>query len=407
MNRRSGRELDEEFAAHVELRAYHLTREGWEPEEAEREALRRFGDPRRVRRRVLRVLRPGWLRVTEGVLRVSLVGAGVGLLTAATTVVSGFQSRAPNTFVQPGPWVSIRGGDGAGVSPLTTYEEYRSLSARKDVLTRVTAARYETRMVGHGSAGDTPSRIKRVSTNYLEAIGAVPVLGRGFLPEEDGEPVAILTSSTWDDWYGQSDEVLDQTVLVGDVPHRIVGVLPESVAFYYESRLVVPLSTREEALQRRPRLLVSGMLRSHLTLDQATAALDWSQRSLQVVTAQQSYSEGYRGAAARWLWYASTLALLCLLGTARLRRAVRVRGVRDPEAGMERSMRLAGGAVGVVIGVVCAADLGGAIMGDTAVVFDFSPGWEVTGWAILAGSMAWLVSEGVLAVARSSGLAGR
>lgn len=395
-------ELDEEFAAHVELGAYHLVRRGWSPDEAEREARRRFGDPRRIRRHVLRVRRPGWLRLGHWLVRASVAGAGVGLLTAAATVAYGFEQRRPNTFVEPGPWVSVWGTDGVGESPLTTYAEYRTLAARTDVLTRLTAARYETRRIDWDSSPARTGRIKRVSINYVSAIGARPILGRGFLPGEDGEAVAVLSAAAWEEWFDRSDRVVGRTVSIGGTPHRIVGVLPPDVRFYYESHLLVPLSAMEEAGRAGPRLLVSGMLRHELTPESATAALDWGPRPLRVVTAQRSYSEGFRDPAAKWLWVAALVALACLLGTARIRTAFLVRGVRDPEVEEGRSARLAGWLVGSALGAACAAELGRAIAGDTAVVFDFSPGLEITGWALLVGSAAWVVAEGVLAVARST-----
>ena len=338
----------------------------------------------------------------EWLSRASLVGAGVGLLTAAVTVSVGLEQRRPNTFVEPGPWVSVWGMNGSRQAPLTTYGEYRTLKSRTDVLTRVTAARYEGRRVAWDSGPRRLARVKRVSSNYVAAIGARPVLGRGFLPEDDGAAVAMLTAAAWGDWFDRSEDVVGRTLSIDGLPHHIVGVLPPEVRFYYESQLVVPLSAADEAARAIPRLLVSGMLRDSWTPRTATDALDWGSRPLRIVTAQRSYSEAFRDHATQWLWFAALVAMACLLGTSRRRPPSSVRGVWDPELAADRSARVAGWLIGIPAGAACAAGLGRRVVGETALVFDFSPGLEAIGWALLAGSALWVVSEGMLALARST-----
>jgi predicted permease len=79
-----------------------------------------------------------------------------------------------------------------------------------------------------------PDRVVRVavgraSSSLLQVLGIQPVLGRGFLPGEDGpdaEQVALLGHSTWQEKFGSDPGILGQTIRLDERVFTVVGVLP-------------------------------------------------------------------------------------------------------------------------------------------------------------------------------------
>lgn len=73
-----------------------------------------------------------------------------------------------------------------------------------------------------------------VSGEYFSFLGVVPVLGRGFLPEEDGQAgghaVAVISYAFWRSQLGGTPDVLGKTVTLNNTPVEIVGVAPEGFA---------------------------------------------------------------------------------------------------------------------------------------------------------------------------------
>jgi putative ABC transport system permease protein len=79
---------------------------------------------------------------------------------------------------------------------------------------------------------DTPERILvgRASASLLSVLGVGPILGRGFLPGEDGrnaERVAMLGHAAWRDRFGADPEVLGQAITLNDELFTVVGILPQ------------------------------------------------------------------------------------------------------------------------------------------------------------------------------------
>jgi hypothetical protein len=78
------------------------------------------------------------------------------------------------------------------------------------------------------------------SSNLLPLLGAKPVLGRLFLPEEDtpDQPhTVILTNAFWRREFGGNENVLQNSLLLNGEKYEIVGVLPAGFSLGYE---VVP-----------------------------------------------------------------------------------------------------------------------------------------------------------------------
>jgi putative ABC transport system permease protein len=69
-----------------------------------------------------------------------------------------------------------------------------------------------------------------VTANAFDVLGARPLLGRTIRPEEDvpnGPPVVVLGYRLWQARYGGDPGIIGRKVLLNDVPHEVVGVMPD------------------------------------------------------------------------------------------------------------------------------------------------------------------------------------
>jgi predicted permease len=87
-----------------------------------------------------------------------------------------------------------------------------------------------------------PQRVPglRVTSGFFHTLGVTPVLGRDFLPREEGTtapPAVILSYGAWQSRFGGNPNILGQTItmqspwLGAAEPHVIVGVLPKDLHF--------------------------------------------------------------------------------------------------------------------------------------------------------------------------------
>lgn len=80
-------------------------------------------------------------------------------------------------------------------------------------------------------SGSEPVMGELVSGNFFSVLGIEPVLGRGFLPEEDEvanrNPVAVISHGYWLERFSGDPGVLGRTTRLNGLPFTIVGVAPE------------------------------------------------------------------------------------------------------------------------------------------------------------------------------------
>jgi macrolide transport system ATP-binding/permease protein len=83
------------------------------------------------------------------------------------------------------------------------------------------------------SIGDRAERVMGsiVSSNYFDALGIHPILGRGFDPSEEigrnAHPVTVVSYWMWQQRYGRDPNVIGRMQMLNGVPHTIIGVAPE------------------------------------------------------------------------------------------------------------------------------------------------------------------------------------
>ena len=243
--RRFTRDLDEEMRLHLELRQRDRMARGAASDEALRAAHRQFGNPTRLREisremwgwgsleRLLQDLRYGMrmaLKSPASSLGVVLILAlGIGASTALWSIVDGafihpLAYRDPHRFVvlnQDFPRQDLK-------SWFFSVPEYLDLRHRTHAFQDLVA---ERELDVNLTTRDRPERIaaSEVSANTLPLIGVPPLLGRGFLAEEDrpgGPRVALVGYDLWRRRFGADPRILRRTIEIDGASYAVVGVMP-------------------------------------------------------------------------------------------------------------------------------------------------------------------------------------
>lgn len=171
---------------------------------------------------------------------------GIGTTTAMFTVVDGVLLR-PLMLPNPGQLMAVSGLTEPGmVDPLVWWGHNHSFDQLADCYSGGANLSWE------GRAERTSAAV--VSANFFAVLGVRPMLGRGFLANEESpghNHVVVLGYGLWTERFGNERSVLGGTLRLNGVPHAIVGVMPPGFNFPGHTRVWVP---------RVPRLLGRGSL---------------------------------------------------------------------------------------------------------------------------------------------------
>jgi len=170
------------------------------------------------------------------------LGLGIGSAAAMFSVVDGVVLRSV-PFREPGQlvdvWLTAEGARGApGLVGRTwdrlplSFTEFRALEAQNTVFDGVAVHNaIETTLTGDGPAERII--IGYGSASLLSVLGTRPILGRWFLPSEEGDidggaaPVTVVSYNTWRTRLAADPGVLGREIVLGGTSYTIVGVLPK------------------------------------------------------------------------------------------------------------------------------------------------------------------------------------
>ena len=129
-----------------------------------------------------------------------------------------------------------------------------------------------------GDARPEPVTIAETTASAFRLVRVPPLLGRPLL-DADEQPgataVVVIGYQVWQQQFGGRDNVLGQTVQLGDTRTTVVGVMPDGFAFPVNHRLWVPLQLRTAGYSplEGPAVRVFGRLAPAATQAQANAEL--------------------------------------------------------------------------------------------------------------------------------------
>ncbi len=253
-------ELDEELRFHLEKETEKKVKNGISATEARYAALRSFGGVERVKEecrdvRGVRLIEALWQDLRYGLrmlnrkpgftlIAVITLALGIGANTAIFSVVMAVLVR-PLPFREPEALVSFQASNervGVGHGFLSQSDV---LDFRRQAESFEQIVAWDTSPINLSGTG-RPERLEGVSvtTNFFQTLGAQPLLGHDFSPE-DGSPSSnrvIIGYGLWRRQFGGDPGVIGRRISLGGDTDRsiVVGVMPAGFDFPQRAELWMP-----------------------------------------------------------------------------------------------------------------------------------------------------------------------
>lgn len=297
------REVEDEIKLHLSLRAEQLVAQGATPDEAYREAARRFGPLTESRARLLEAARhreqhmhrteylddlrqdisfamrtlgrqKGWTAVT--ILTLAL---GIGATTAVFSVVSTLMLNLlpyPHAerivYVDQQPSQGNNTGIRVTITPSARVVRAWMQNSRSfEAIEGSTFGPRSLKTLGE------PSRVMaaEVFPSFPDFAGQRPLRGRMFTAQDivNGGRVVALSEAFWRERFGSDPSVLGKVITLNDTSYMIVGIMPAALQLERRVRpaeVFLPLDVGDD----RRGMSVLGRLRPGVTIDAATRELD-------------------------------------------------------------------------------------------------------------------------------------
>lgn len=196
----------------------------------------------------MRALRLALRRLAQApgfaIIAIFTLALGIGANTAIFSLVDGVLLR-PLTFPHPEQLVALEQSipEFAQKFPAFPVNARSFFVWRRDskLLAGISILQPNNWVLSSNGSG-SPTRISgaMVSAGIFRTLGVTPLLGRGFLPEEDlpgKNYVVMLSNEFWRSQFHSDPSVIGRIVDLDGHPNQIVGVLPESLHFPHGAEL--------------------------------------------------------------------------------------------------------------------------------------------------------------------------
>ncbi|HEU4631081.1 MAG TPA: ABC transporter permease [Gemmatimonadaceae bacterium] len=198
---------------------------------------------------------------------------GIGANSAIFSVVNAVLLR-PLPYADADRLAMVWGWyDGFGKTS-TSLPDFRDLRERTRAFSQLAALHGTVfNLTGRGE----PEQLSadRVTANFFPLLGVRPMLGRGFLPEEEqvggNDDVVVLSHGLWQRRFGGDPGILGRTLQLSGRPYTVVGVAPPEFRFMRDVDLWAPVRADTVANRRGEYLLVFGRLAPGATVERASA----------------------------------------------------------------------------------------------------------------------------------------
>jgi len=209
-------------------------------------------------------------------IAVACLAIGIGVNTTIFSVVNAILLR-PFAFTDPERLVVLeeldtKNDDRAGVA-WPNLVDWRSQSK---VFTDIGAVQGRSLTLANVAE---PERLEgsAITWNLFPMLGVKPALGRLIRAEEDkpgGDRVVLLSDGLWQRRFGRDPTIVGKTLMLNEIAHTVIGVMPPAFKFPEQSELWVPLRELDGVSRRRDKgLFTFARLAPGVTIDQARTAL--------------------------------------------------------------------------------------------------------------------------------------
>jgi predicted permease len=270
-------DTDDEIRSHLELRTAALKARGMSAEEAEAEALRRFGRLSEARAELQaaarrRERRLAFLETIEELRRdvsyalrqlkaspgftiavVLTFALGIGANAAMFGIIDRLLLAGPEHVREPKRLMRLYRTDVTSQGPSTNaylgYAAYRAMRDRTPSLEGIAAYSVSDATLGRGVEA-REVREGHITPSFFPLLGVNPAIGRFINEDEDrpGNParVAVLGHSLWRTQFAGDTGVIGKPILLSDELYTVIGVAPERFTGVQLERVDVwiPMSIR-------------------------------------------------------------------------------------------------------------------------------------------------------------------
>ncbi len=159
------------------------------------------------------------------------LGLGIGANTAIFSLVNALLLRPPAHVRQPERLIALYTSDFSGPRfGTSSYADFVDFQKQADDVLADAALQSARPMSLSTGAENTRAFGQIVTGNYFQMLGTRPVLGRGFLPDEDVTPgakaVVVISHALWRRAYAGDPDVVGRTLRLNGTTFSIVGVAP-------------------------------------------------------------------------------------------------------------------------------------------------------------------------------------
>ena len=287
------RELDAELRYHFDRHVEDNIRSGMPEAEARRMARLEVGGEDQLKERCRDARGTRWaedlaqdarfaarLLVKErwfSAASILALALGIGVTTMLVTIINGYNLRGL-PVEDPDRVLHVGTRDLSGRDRGVSFPDYREWRAAPGF---ASMGAFAEAILTIGDKGVSPESHggAYVSQEAFTILGEKPILGRGFLSDDDrsgSPPVVILGHRLWSTRYGADPGVIGRSVTVNGAPATIVGVMREGFEFPFRQALWLPLALLpgiEKQGRDEPVLDVFGRLANGVHPDQARAEL--------------------------------------------------------------------------------------------------------------------------------------
>jgi putative ABC transport system permease protein len=282
-------EMEEEMRFHLRMRARENIEHGIKPDEAEREARRRFGNVERIKDLGRDIKGGGFMETLWQDLRygarlllkkpgftliaVTTLALGIGANTAIFTVVNAVLLR-PLPYPEADRLVQIMRSAWFGQSDAVSASTFLYWQQHSQAFEAMAAFD----LLGTGfslTSGGEPEHVSRlrVSADFFRVLRATPALGRGFTLEEDrpgAANVAVISNSLWVRRFDGDPSIIGKTISLSGEPYTVVGVMPPNFVCQPSADIWVPLRPVFKSLDDAgAQLVVLALLKPGINLMRA------------------------------------------------------------------------------------------------------------------------------------------
>ncbi len=292
--KRKDEDLAEEISSHLAHEQDANAARGLPPQEAQRRARLKFGNPRTTREAVWSYRSLPWLedlwRDLRFVLRslaktpaftaiaLIVIAVGIGVNTAVFSVINTVLLK-PLTYPDPQSLVQLMNTfpQSPVPRPGANIPKFNIWHQQTGIFDKVAA--YDSGGAGLNlTGGEHPLQVQgiHVTADYFAMLGAPVIAGRTFTAAEDspnGGRVVVLSYGLWKTRFGGQSDVVGRTIQIDGAPYLVVGIIGKDFVTEEEGDLWLPFQFDLTSQDMAHYFVVAGRLKPGVTLQQANAQL--------------------------------------------------------------------------------------------------------------------------------------